>query len=164
LGSRASLSAGLSSNLLRLPETRSHTPSVIFARTFQRYQKSALRSNPVRATPAQKSAQRKISNSNRRKTRLSRLRLTGVYSWVCNSLFCLSSEGIPTGGYQGRLPRLTQRTSITTCFPLPTTGQAHRPPGGSTSNLQLSKSSTHYPCMQATHQTCRCRFIATVQE
>jgi hypothetical protein len=67
-------------------------------------------------------------------------------------------------GYQGLLPHLTQRTSITTCFPLPSTGQAHRPPGGSTSNLQLCKSSIRYPCMQATHHSCRCRLVATVQE
>jgi len=53
----------------------------------------------------------------------------------CNGLF---SEGFPTG-VQGLLPHLTQRTSITTCFPLPSTGQAKRPPGGSTSHSATSQ-------------------------
>jgi hypothetical protein len=34
-------------------------------------------------------------------------------------------------GFRGKLPHLTQRTS----FPLPSTGQAIRPPGGSTANF-----------------------------
>src|ERR1035441_9810357 len=37
----------------------------------------------------------------------------------------MSSVGFPTG-LQGRLPRLNQRTSITTCFPLPSTGRGAR--------------------------------------
>ena len=49
----------------------------------------------------------------------------------CNGLF---SAGFPTG-VQGRLPHLTQRTS----FPLPSTGQATRPPGGSTAQSATSK-------------------------
>src|ERR1039458_9336016 len=60
----------------------------------------------------------------------------------------MSSAGFPTG-LQGRMPRLNQRTSITTCFPLPSTGQTLRSPGGFTAHLQLSKSSTDHSCMQA---------------
>ncbi len=53
------------------------------------------------------------------------------------------SAGFPTG-VQGLQPHLTQRT----CFPLPSTGQATRPPGGSTAHLVLPKSSTRHPLLQ----------------
>jgi hypothetical protein len=53
------------------------------------------------------------------------------------------SAGFPTG-VQGHLPHLTQRTS----FPLPSSGQATRPPGGSTAQQQLFKSTTAYSRLQ----------------
>ena len=119
---------------------RQHLPAD-FARTNRMYQKIARQSSlipfaegrptrrwrssfaipisPSGATPLQKPAQRKISNIYRRKPRSSRSGSQEFPPGFCNSLFSVVS----LQGFQGLLPHLTQRTSITTCFPLPSTGR-----------------------------------------
>ena len=167
MGSRPDLAASLSSNLLRLPVPRSIASFGVFARTFQTYQKSALRSNPARTTPVQKPRTAQNIKQQPAQTAPEPLRLTEVSPITQEVLLgiaiaCSLRESLQ--GYQGLLPHLTQRTSITTCFPLPSMGQAHRPPGGSITNLQLFKSSTHHSRMQAAHNYYRCRLVATHQE
>ena len=144
-GSRPGCYTRLSSNLLRSPATRCTAFTGVFARTFQTYRTLALKSslissrtrgrsnsplaacspcaNPIclaGKTPAQK--HRAALNINERPA--NRARAAKAHRRLppgsCNGLF---SEGFPTE-VQGRLPRLNQRTSITTCFPLPSTGQA----------------------------------------
>jgi hypothetical protein len=150
----------LSSNLLRSPASRCTASTGVFARTFQTYRTSSFMSSLISSytrgrsnspltvcssrvkpiclsgkTPVQK--RRAALNINERPANHARAAEARrrFPPGSCNSLF---SEGFPTG-VQGHLPHLTQRTSITTCFPLPSTGQANRPPGGSTSHSATFK-------------------------
>lgn len=68
------------------------------------------------------------------------------------------SEGLPTA-VQGRLPHLTERTS----FPLPSSGQATRPPGGSTAHLQLTENSTSYSLFATRGRLSRNRQLRLVE-
>ena len=70
----------------------------------------------------------------------------------------LFSAGFPTA-VQGRLPHLTERTS----FPLPSSGQATRPPGGSTAHLQLLENSTSYSLFATRGRLSRNRQLRLVE-
>ena len=70
----------------------------------------------------------------------------------------LFSAGFPTA-VQGRLPHLTERTS----FPLPSSGQATRPPGGSTAHLQLIENSTSYSLIATNGRLSRNRQLRLVE-
>jgi hypothetical protein len=98
---------------------------------------------PVRRIPCLKASRsakyQRSTGANRARAAKAHRRLT---PGSCNGLF---SPGNSLQGFRGLLPHPTQRTSITTSFPLPTTGQAQWPPGGLTCHLQLFKSSIRDP-------------------
>ena len=160
-GSRPGLAAGLSSNLLRLPSDAFNCVLRRFCANLSKISKIAP---PVKSGRGNSPSKvRTAQNIKHHPAQNAPEPLAAHRSFLLGfAMTCSLRESLQ--GYQGLLPQLTQRTSITTCFPLPSTGQAHRPPGGSTSNLQLSESSTRHPRLQATHHYRRCRLVATHQE
>jgi hypothetical protein len=133
----------LSSNLLRLLTSRLTAVVSVFARTFQTYRRSEPLSSPhfhfAEAAPTRcwrcllacefyvgstgtellfsSVAQRKISNIDPTEPLVAHRSFLLGHAMACSLRDSLQ-------GLQGLLPHLTQRTSITTSFPLPSTGQA----------------------------------------
>jgi len=175
----------LSSNLLRLPILRFAAAFSIFARTFQTYRsRLSLSSSILFLLP------RPLQHAVGGMSSLAADRLSGRINSCSQGSRCAKYQ-TPTGdnapeplgltgelllgyamacslwdslqGYWGLLPHPTQRTSITTRFPLPSWGRPFGHREAFTSHLQLSKSSTGHPSLQAASVCCPVRLCATSQ-
>ena len=127
--------AGVSSNLLRSPKVASYSLIRRFCANLLKLSKFQLqvKLNLIFLTgrkeeiPFQSFALRKISNNDQQKCTGAARARRRYFSWVLQWLV-LSRDSLQ--GLRGFVPHLTQRTKSITGFPLPSTGQAIRPPGG----------------------------------